>query len=183
MESLKQHTGGGGGEGQTNPKSAQPTNQSTRQNLYQASDQTHPQNTPESRRIKRLRDMIYRYIYSRCMYIDLLYVYERPTKLVMQRFIYAWTSIHGMCTGAAEPIGAAPKTDTFKSEKLYAEPIEATPNDSCSFPPTSNFVRCSYDDIYTSKTIDSFSHPLYNPIHVTVLSQYPYRCALCLQHD
>ena len=47
-------------------------------------------------------------------------------------------------TGAAEPIGAAPKTVTFKSEKPYAEPIGAAPNDPCPFPPTSYFVRCSY---------------------------------------
>ena len=52
--------------------------------------------------------------------------------------------MHGMCIGAAEPIGAAPKTDTFKSEKPYAEPIGAAPNDPCPFRPTSNFVRCSY---------------------------------------
>ena len=46
-----------------------------------------------------------------------------------------------MYIGAIEPIGAALKADTFKSEKPYAEPIGAALNDPYPFPPTSNFIR------------------------------------------
>ena len=84
---------------------------------------------------------------------------ERPTKLLMQRFIYVWTSVLWMYIGAAEPIGAAPKTDTCKSEKPCVEPIRAALNDPCLFPPTSNIVRGSPGGI-PDPSLDSLDHIL-----------------------
>ena len=52
--------------------------------------------------------------------------------------------MRGMCIGAAKPIGATPKTDIFKSEKPYAEPIGAAQNEPCLFRLTSSFVCCLY---------------------------------------